>query len=310
MNKKLIRLTEGDLHRIVKESVNRILKENASSKLYHFLNFDRFENIVKTDSFTPTNFESKWHNGKNTMSFSRTKSFREGWPVIMYSGDDGKGDAWCAIRLTIDGDLINRKPNFKIDGKQYNMAVKPFDWAYKDMDNGDPYSFGDNYGGIFAQNGKEWMMKSDDYTSSYIPINWGKKSKQTYVDRIGDKQGHPYSQAEDRLTTNAKSIPNACQFIMRVDILLLPYNFSKYDYEDRVSLYNIITNSQLSNKIHVYDKMRNLELGGYELKDAFECDGRVIKTNSLKRVLLTKEKNRKYKNPMPSGIDYKIKQDY
>ena len=27
MNKKLIRLTEGDLHRIVKESVNRILKE-------------------------------------------------------------------------------------------------------------------------------------------------------------------------------------------------------------------------------------------------------------------------------------------
>ena len=27
MNKKLIRLTEGDLHRIVKESVNRVLKE-------------------------------------------------------------------------------------------------------------------------------------------------------------------------------------------------------------------------------------------------------------------------------------------
>lgn len=29
MNKKLIRLTEGDLHRIVKESVNRILRENS-----------------------------------------------------------------------------------------------------------------------------------------------------------------------------------------------------------------------------------------------------------------------------------------
>ena len=27
MNKKLIRLTEGDLHRIVKESVNKIVKE-------------------------------------------------------------------------------------------------------------------------------------------------------------------------------------------------------------------------------------------------------------------------------------------
>ena len=29
MNKKLIRLTESDLHRIVKESVNRILKEST-----------------------------------------------------------------------------------------------------------------------------------------------------------------------------------------------------------------------------------------------------------------------------------------
>ena len=27
MNKKLIRLTESDLHRIVKESVNRVIKE-------------------------------------------------------------------------------------------------------------------------------------------------------------------------------------------------------------------------------------------------------------------------------------------
>lgn len=310
MSKKVIRLTESDLHRIVKESVSKMLKENASSDLYHFLNFDRFEDIVKTNSFTPANFEAQWHNGKNTISFSRTKSFREGWPVIMYSGDDGKGDGWCAIRLTIDGDLINRKPNFKVDGKQYNMSVKPFDWAYKDMNNGDPYSFADNYGGIFAQNGKEWMMQSNDYTSSYLPINWGKKTKNNYTNGISDKQGHPYSQSEDRLTTNANIIPNANQYIKRVDLLLLPYNFSNYDYEDRVKLYNIITNSQFSNKIHVYDKMRNLELGGYELKDAFEWDGKLIKTNSLKKVLLTKENNRKYKNPIPFGMDNKIKQDY
>ena len=310
MSKKVIMLTESDLHRIVKESVSKMLKENASSDLYHFLNFDRFEDIVKTNSFTPANFEAQWHNGKNTISFSRTKSFREGWPVIMYSGDDGKGDGWCAIRLTIDGDLMNRKPNFKVDGKQYNMGVKPFDWAYKDMNNGDPYSFADNYGGIFAQNGKEWMMQSNDYTSSYLPINWGKKTKNNYTNGISDKQGHPYSQSEDRLTTNANIIPNANQYIKRVDLLLLPYNFSNYDYEDRVKLYNIITNSQFSNKIHVYDKMRNLELGGYELKDAFEWDGKLIKTNSLKKVLLTKENNRKYKNPIPFGMDNKIKQDY
>ena len=34
MNKKLIRLTENDLHRIVKESVNRILKENTNDDIY------------------------------------------------------------------------------------------------------------------------------------------------------------------------------------------------------------------------------------------------------------------------------------
>ena len=32
MNKKLIRLTEGDLHRMVKESVKRVLNEHISSK--------------------------------------------------------------------------------------------------------------------------------------------------------------------------------------------------------------------------------------------------------------------------------------
>jgi hypothetical protein len=32
MNKKLIKLTESDLHRIVKESVNRILRENSRRK--------------------------------------------------------------------------------------------------------------------------------------------------------------------------------------------------------------------------------------------------------------------------------------
>ena len=34
MNKKLIRLTEGDLHRIVKQSVNKILKEGVGDNAY------------------------------------------------------------------------------------------------------------------------------------------------------------------------------------------------------------------------------------------------------------------------------------
>ncbi len=298
--KKLIKLTETDLCNIIKESVTSVLKESASNLLYHFLSFDRFEALVKTDSFTPTGFEKKWHNGKNTMSFSRTKSFREGWPIIMYSGDDGKGDDWCAIRLTIDGDLFNKKPNFKVNGKQYNMLIKPFDWAYKIHNNGDPYTFADEHDGAFAYNGKEWMMQSNDYTSSYLPINYGKKSdKMGYVDGVGDKQGHPYFQAEDRLTTYANAIPNANQYILRVDILLLPYNFSERNLNERMSLYKLIKNSKLRNKIHVYDKMRNLELNKCEISD---------ETNYLKKLLFQKTAGN-YKNPTYSRY-FNIKQDY
>lgn len=311
INKKLIRLTESDLHRIVKESVNRILNEMASTLLYHFLSFYRFEQLVETNSLTPTSFEKKYVGGKNSLSLSRTKSFREGWPVIMYSGDDGKGDDWCAIRLTLDGDMINRKPNFKLDNKQYNISVKPFDWAYKEYNDGDPYTFADEHNGIFAHNGKEWMMNSDSDTSTYLPINYGKKTSKNYATNVGDKQGHPYSQAEDRLTTYADRIPNASNYIIRVDILLLPYNFTKDNYEDRVSLYNIICNSQLSDRIHVYDKMRNLEIGGYEIKDGFEWNGRYTNTNSLKKLLTCKSRPRgNYKDPIPFEYMTNTKKDF
>lgn len=37
MNKNLIRLTESDLHKIVKESVNRVIKESNNSETYEKL---------------------------------------------------------------------------------------------------------------------------------------------------------------------------------------------------------------------------------------------------------------------------------
>lgn len=46
MNNKLIRLTESDLHRIVKESVNRILKE-----------YDEWDAYLQQDDDEPTSFE-------------------------------------------------------------------------------------------------------------------------------------------------------------------------------------------------------------------------------------------------------------
>lgn len=111
--------------------MRKFLHERASGKLYHFIEFINFYHLVKTNCFTPTDWEKEYNNGKNSMSFSRTGSFHEGFPVLMYSEDEGRGDDWCAIRLTINGDLMNRCSNFKVDGKQYNMKFKPFDYMYK-----------------------------------------------------------------------------------------------------------------------------------------------------------------------------------
>lgn len=292
-------LNNSKLCSIIRECVTNVLRESASSKLYHFIEFYHFKELAVNDCFTPTDFEKDWFNGKNSMSFSRTKTFREGWPTIMYSAFDGKGDDWCAIRLTIDGDMLNRKSNFKVDGKRYNMNVKPFDWAYKDNGDGDPDEFADNYDGVFARNGKEWMMQSDNYTETYLPINYGKKTTKEYVNGISDKQGHPYSQAEDRLTTYANKIPNASQFITRVDILLLPYNFNDNNFESRKELYGIITSSKLAGKIHVYKDMRSLEMNSNE-----------VVGDNLKRMLISnKNGDGRYRNPISRNYN-SIKRDF
>ena len=43
MNKKLIRLTESELHKIVKESVNRIIKENSRRTKRMIREFDEYD---------------------------------------------------------------------------------------------------------------------------------------------------------------------------------------------------------------------------------------------------------------------------
>lgn len=264
MIQEIIKITEQDLKTIIKESVLKVLNERASKFLYHFLSFDRFLNLLKTNSFTPSPAESTWNDRKNSISFTRTKSFREGWPVLFYSGDDGQGDDWCGIRLTIDGDLINIKPNFKVDGKQYNMSVKPFDWAFKENNKEDSLEYDNSIPHDIRPNGKEWMMQSNDYTTSFLPIY--QKNKK-YVDGICDKQGHPYSQAEDRLVTHAETIPNALSYIIRADILIVPSYFNENNLDERKELFLILTKPEFRKKIHIYKSIRDLEMNTNEITD-------------------------------------------
>ena len=56
MNKKLIRLTESDLHRIVKESVNRILNESNDTKIVE----GNFGTITYLQLFDYMQFEGRF----------------------------------------------------------------------------------------------------------------------------------------------------------------------------------------------------------------------------------------------------------
>ena len=47
MKKKLIRLTEGDLHRIVKESVKKVLNEDNMNERYKIMCLGALQNLVK-----------------------------------------------------------------------------------------------------------------------------------------------------------------------------------------------------------------------------------------------------------------------
>lgn len=90
MNKRLIRLTESDLHKIVKESVNRVMNEEFSQNDFdalgkHKLGIEirEFTGLIKSlvNSYTPTGNEAFDHNMKELSYryFNHLKPMIEGF---------------------------------------------------------------------------------------------------------------------------------------------------------------------------------------------------------------------------------------
>ena len=235
-----------------------IMMESASSVLYHFMAPDNFGILAEENRFTPSEDEQNLNGqGMRYMSFSRTGSFREGFPILLQS-DCGYGADWGVVRLTLDGDLLNRYNTFKVGqgrGKpkvRHNMKFKPFDWSYHD--------YGPNFGDEYdiderIDNGKEWMMKSTGSFDVSIPYD----DSTDPMSRVYDNEGHPYSQAEDRMVTTASIIPNASRFIKCVDIIVNLSNFRDDNANDRQILFDCIKNSNLKRKIHIYTSVRDCE---------------------------------------------------
>lgn len=242
------------------------LFESATSILYHFLTPTKLAHILNYNKFTTSpNEQNIIGEGNRYISFSRTGSFREGFPILLQTTgglcDDSLHDSWGIARLTIDGDRLNRFANVSVGhgrGKpktKHSMRVRPFDWAHEFYKGG---SMGDlvwNDGEHEPENGKEWMLQSNDIYSADLPVD----TMHDVWSEHEDRYAHPYSQAEDRLITTAEEIPNASKLILKIDIILSLENFSKDNREARKYLYDSIARCNMKNKIRIFPSVHDFE---------------------------------------------------
>lgn len=211
MKKKLIRLTESDLHRMVKECVKHVLNKNVLTEthmqtLYHFVSPKQLQYIARY-GFKLNNLESNFSiNPKlpNCLCFSRNRNGVQGFPYMnsKYSGGGGTCHnetlTWMIIRLEIDAEKLN----------QYGK-VKPFDYIHhfnKEECENSGYYYGD-----YPQSGREEtaMLATNTHPNFINPSD-----EEIY--------NQPFSQAEDRLFSALKKIPKeeSLKLIKRIDIWL------------------------------------------------------------------------------------------
>jgi len=157
--------------------------------------------------------------------------------------------------------MFNRKPNFHTDDrKQHSIKVKPFDWihhVYKGTPMEKEYP-----------TGRAFTIADGDPMIDYSTMK-----------EVTD-DSHPFFQTEDRLITDAEYIPNALDYILKIDIILYVNDFDRRNQELRERLYNDIKNAN-TDKIHVYNGMDQFK-SGVECSPSVltaPCENRAVKQN-------------------------------
>ena len=239
----MIRLTESDLHRIVKECVinafsqKSIITETHMQTLYHFVSPKQLKYIANY-GFNFNNLEPNYSISPklpNFLSFSRNRNGVQGYPYMnsKYSGGGGTGHnnalTWIIIRLEIDAEKLN----------QYGK-VKPFDYIHhfnKEECECSGYYYGD-----YPQSSREEIAMMSTSSPS-------KNDEEIY--------NQPFSQSEERLFSNLKRIPkeNALKLIKRIDIWL---DFHEMGYDEKIKFSkfsNWLFNKFLNTPIYIYLKI-------------------------------------------------------
>ena len=176
------------------------LTEGATPLLYHFCSIESLQKMLQEDKMWLNGNEASYNGSyDNFASFTRNKNSKQGYPYMQsrYSGGGGTsynpGSAWMMCRIEFDGNVMNTYNQFKDDQKQsYHFKVKPFDYIYN--------------------------LNKEEGESN---LN-GKEEHMSYLNTDADEELYrqPFSQAEDRLVSDADYIPNIKKYINRVDILI------------------------------------------------------------------------------------------
>jgi hypothetical protein len=192
-------ISENDLKHIILESVRRILNERASDVLYHYCTLDSLLLMLENNCLMLSDDEQEYNgDGKYFMSLTRNRNSKQGYPYMQSKYSMGGGTAhnvgseYFFCRIEFDGHALNTYNNFKVGGQQHNFKVKPFDWLYHES--GDMW----DEGGYEIVNGKQDAMRSDSEEEIYH---------------------QPFSQAEDRLTSDKDFIPNFKKYVKRIDFV-------------------------------------------------------------------------------------------
>lgn len=193
--------------------------------LYHFLETRFLVSLLRRNSFrtSPPELWSKKvrnpayiYSKQRFISFTRNRNPLEGYPVLMLSGMNHTAFDSIFCRVTLDRHTLKNHANFKSkNGKQHQFKVAPIDYTYNEV-RYESFSIKEE-DDVDAQNGKEWMMKSDSYFENTHGEIDGSSSEDS-EGILSDVYSHAYSQAEERLTTDVVFIPNANRYIRCVDI--------------------------------------------------------------------------------------------
>jgi len=222
-----------------------VLFEGASPVLYHFTTAGALCQMIRQNRFTPSHHEISIDGGKRFMSFSRTGNFDEGWPALFYSSSTS--DDWCMIRLTVDGDMFNRRPNVRdSSGRQHAVKFRPADWLH---------AVGVTVPGVEGRgmNGKEQMLAST-----------AKRTHKFTGKTVPDRQAHPWAQSEDRLLTDSDQIPDFMRYVKRIDVVLRREGWENSVFDcsgKRRALAKWLKTIEDTGKVHVFASLADFRKG-------------------------------------------------